>query len=56
MQVSLTLDISADLQSLFTWNTKHVYHLKTLAVLVFCYYLKPLHNGLLLEETILLKC
>jgi signal peptidase complex subunit 3 len=25
MQVSLTLDISADLQSLFTWNTKQVF-------------------------------
>lgn len=25
MQVGITLDISADLQSLFTWNTKQVF-------------------------------
>lgn len=28
MQVSMTLNISADLQSLFTWNTKQVCQLK----------------------------
>ena len=28
MQVSMTLNVSADLQSLFTWNTKQVYKLK----------------------------
>ena len=28
MQVSMTMNISADLQSLFTWNTKQVYQLR----------------------------
>ena len=48
MQVSLTLNISADLQSLFTWNTKQVNHLTISCVSILQLFLLMLYRLLLI--------